>query len=245
MRILILASFAIAISAQAEIENELIRHFPDHTHTASVFSVGTAWDSAYYLEGRNSLDGDSIASVNLETNYQNFIAGLWYGNSPESTYDETNLYLEYGFTLAEFEFFVGYTGLVFLSDDTFDHDLSAGFSTPELTGEFVASVQVLRTLRGDGFYYSGSLSREFTPLEHFSLTPSVTFNFNNDYIGEGSEGLDHILFRLDASYEIDHTWTLEAFAAFSMSIKSNLIDNPDDELLEDFFFAGTSLSYSL
>lgn len=239
----LLALAVFAGTLHAELENELTRHLPDHTHTDSLLTATLGWESAYYLEGRNSLDGDSIASANLELNYKNFIAGAWYGFSPESDYDEANFYLEYGFELGGFEAFIGYTGLLFLSDDTFDHDLSIGVNTPELPGGLVASATAIRTLRGDGVYYTAALSREFNPLTHLTLAPSISVNFNNDYIADGGEGLDHLLFRLDASYEIDHRWILEGFLAYSMAVDSNSNNHPDDELLEDFVFAGISLIY--
>ena len=66
-----------------------------HAHKAHKDLAGHAhvgWESRYFSEGRDALDGKSLWTGSVELGYKHFSGGVWYGRSSNHAYNE----LQYG-----------------------------------------------------------------------------------------------------------------------------------------------------
>jgi hypothetical protein len=87
-----------------------------HAHDSPEFHIHTGWQSRYFSEGRDALDGDSIWASSFEFGLEHLAAGFWYGKSPDQSYDELQLSLALTQTFGDFETYIGYTHYIFPFD---------------------------------------------------------------------------------------------------------------------------------
>ena len=82
-----------------------------HSHKDLTGHTHIGWESRYFSEGRDALEGSSIWTGSIELGYDHLSGGVWYGRSSNHRYDE----LQYSLNLSEetghFSFYAGYTHL--------------------------------------------------------------------------------------------------------------------------------------
>ena len=79
-------------------EAETIQPFEKiHTHKSFEAHMHGGWESRYFSEGRDALDGKSLWVGSFEFGYDHFSGGVWYGRSSNHSYDE----LQYSFALTQ------------------------------------------------------------------------------------------------------------------------------------------------
>jgi hypothetical protein len=83
---------------------------------AWAFHLHSDYESRYASEGRDSLDGDSLASGTFEAAWDAVSLGAWYGISPEQSYDELQLSTALSWDWKDLEWYVAYTHLRFPQD---------------------------------------------------------------------------------------------------------------------------------
>ena len=59
-----------------------------HAHQSFEAHAHTGWESLYFSEGRDALNGKSLWTGSLEVGYDHFSGGVWYGRSSDHQYDE-------------------------------------------------------------------------------------------------------------------------------------------------------------
>ena len=90
----ILFALGIIVSAASAHDAETSQPFErPHAHEAFEGHVHFGWDSHYFSEGRDNLDGDSLWAASLELAWEHLSVGAWYGISPDQDYDELQLSL--------------------------------------------------------------------------------------------------------------------------------------------------------
>ena len=85
-------------------------------HSTFDAHVHGGWDSRYFSEGRDALGGESLWTGTLEMGYDHLSGGIWYGESSNNLYDEWQYSLALTQQANGFEFYLGYTHLVFAKD---------------------------------------------------------------------------------------------------------------------------------
>ena len=70
---------------------------PIHSHDELMIDLDAGWESRYFSEGRDALDGKSLWTGALSLGYNHFSGGVWYGRSSSHNYDE----LQYNLSLSE------------------------------------------------------------------------------------------------------------------------------------------------
>lgn len=66
------------------------------------------------------MDGDSLFSGSFEMGWQHLAGGVWYGYSPDQSYDELQITLALTHSIGDFSFYGGYTHLPALFRDPAD-----------------------------------------------------------------------------------------------------------------------------
>ena len=92
------------------------------------FGASAKWESKYVTEGRDNLGDGGIITFEGAAEWEGLTAGAWLAVGDSESYQELDLYIEYGFATGPIEAYVGYTRLEFLQDDEGDNEVGFGFS---------------------------------------------------------------------------------------------------------------------
>ncbi|CAA6693259.1 MULTISPECIES: porin [unclassified Lentimonas] len=215
----------------------------DHSQFPIEFCVASAWDSHYVSEGRDNLDGNSLASIEATASYEGFTVGAWGAESPDQDYREYNYWLEYSYEWQAFTFTVGYTYLDFDTDKAHDNEVSfyIGYTLP---CEVELEIGGYYSDENSGCFYEAILSREFEVMDQLNLLPFIQLGYNDDYIAEGHNGLNNLTLGLECNCALTEQFSIGAYVAQNIAIDADTKKHADDHLLDDFAYFGLNASYS-
>jgi hypothetical protein len=205
----------------------------------------TDLESRYASEGRDSLDGDAIASGTFELSWDAISAGLWYGKSPDQSYDELQLSTAFTWGWKDLEYYVAYTHLRFPHEGGHDHELGAGVSWSGLPAGMTLSLHGYHSVEAAGSFVVSSLSREFDLYDRLQLTPAIVYGINQGYVADGHDGPNHVELRLAGTYSLSSALKLTAHLSYSFALDRDAVRYAEDALLKDFFHIGIGLAYDL
>ena len=112
---------------------------------------GLLWESRYVSEGRNNLEAGGLVSGEIDFGWDSLVAGIWFAVGDSVSYEELNLYLEYGFGLGPLEAHAGYTRLEFPADNESDDEFHFGIAYGDLPFLTVALNYTYSIEAGGGF----------------------------------------------------------------------------------------------
>lgn len=204
----------------------------------------TGWESHYFTEGRDLLDGDSLIVNHMALGWESVSGEIWYGASPDQSYDELQLTLVAAQTIGDLEFYVGYTHLQFPSDNLKDNEVGTGVACSNLPAGFEIAVDAYHSFEADGFFAELSAAREFTVTEELMVVCSCVYGLNNGYVADGHDGSNHIGLQLGFNYRIFESVSIIAHVTQSWALERDL-NFPGDEALVDFFHGGFGIQWSL
>ena len=205
------------------------------------FHLHTDYESRYVLEGRDSLDGDGLATATFEAAWNVVSVGMWYGISPDQSYDEFQISTAVSGDWRGLEWHVACTHLRFLADEAHDTEIGTGVSWAGLPWGLALALDANYSTDAEGAFLEATLDREFRVFEHLRLTPSMAFGMNQGFVADGHDGANHIALRFDGEYPLTRTTSLVAHIGYNFAIDSDADEHPDDELLRDFLHVGIGL----
>ena len=213
-----------------------------HDHSTFNAHSHAGWESRYFSEGRDALNGKSLWNSSLELGYDHFSGGVWYGRSSNHQYDE----LQYNFALSqeidEYSFYAGYTHLLFPKDDASDDEWSMGISYKGLPFGLTTSLDGCYSMDAKGTFYEWSNTKEFNLREDLNLSFSGTLGWNEGYVADGHNGLNFFSLRSGVEKILSDNFSLTGHGVNSWAI------DPDknlagDQSLKDFFHFGVGVEY--
>ena len=81
--------FLVITHAVLAHDAEISRPFQKfHAHQIFESHSHAGWESRYFSEGRDALNGKSLWAGSFELGYDHFSGGVWYGRSSDHSYDE-------------------------------------------------------------------------------------------------------------------------------------------------------------
>jgi len=203
----------------------------------------TAWDSRYFLEGRDSLNGDSILSNSIEFTYDRFSVGAWYGVSPEQDYNELQLSFTVSQEIGEVELYAGLAHFRTPFDGGEDNEIGIGgvWTGSPLDLEF--GIDAYYSLNLEGFFTNLSVTKTFSLSDNLDLETSVVAGINQDYIADGHDGINHITPAFALNYSFTEAFSLQTHLVYSFAVGRDK-SLPGDELLKDFLHGGAGLHWN-
>lgn len=241
-RLLIICLVNTMAASGHETEAQLPFKHP-HAHDSVEWHAHLGWESRYFSEGRDALDGDSLFTGSFEVGWQHLAAGVWYGYSPDQRYDELQLTVALTQSIGDFEFYGGYTYLRFPFDDSYDNELGIGVAWAGLPLDIELSADLYYSFDADGYFTEISVSREFAVTDQLSLHLSSPFGINQGYVADGHDGANHLALRLGLEYALSSSVSLTAHATQSWSLDRNGSLAGDEQLI-DFFHGGVGLQWT-
>ena len=223
-----------ALGHDAEAELPLGR---GHSHESVIGHVHVGWDSHYASEGRDALDGDSLWTASAEFSWEHLAGGIWYGSSPDQSYDELQLTLGLSQKIGEVEFYGGYTYLRFPFDGTDDHELGAGLVWSELPLGLALAADVSYSSEAEGYFAEFSMFRELQLSDQWSLEAAGVFGVNQGYVSDGHDGANHFALGLSTEYALTEEYSILSHVSYNWAAGREP-DASGDELLVNFFHGG-------
>jgi hypothetical protein len=214
-----------------------------HAHESPEGHAHLGWESRYFSEGRDSLNGDSLFVSSFEMGLKHLAGGVWYGYSPDQRYDELQLTLAFTQSIGDFEFYGGYTHLRYPFDGSHDNEIGAGIAFSGLPMDVGLSADLYYSLDAEGYFAEIVASREFTITDRFALSFSAPFGINQGYVADGHDGANYVALRLGLEYAISDSISVTAHSTYSWALGRNAASPGDDQLI-DFFHAGIGLEWS-
>lgn len=209
------------------------------------FGLEFGWDSRYMSEGRSNLGSDGLVATHAEAACQALTLGTSYVSSPDTDYTELNLAVELSASLGDWEGYVGYTHLAFLSDDEDDHEIGAGLAFTALPVGLALGLDGYYSFESEGTFLETSLGGEYAVFEGVSLSPALVMGFNSGYIADGHDGANHVALALGFAAELKACVALEGYVAYTWGIDADAETYADDESLEDAAHAGIAVRCKL
>ncbi|MEO0446687.1 MAG: hypothetical protein AAF191_11495 [Verrucomicrobiota bacterium] len=216
-------------------------HDPEPAMGASLIG---GWDSHYVLEGRDTLEGDSLWSYTLEGTYKNWTAWFWHAESPDVDFTELNVGIEYGLSVGDWDLYASYLHLQFLTDEDQDHEFGFGVAYNGLPWGIVPAVDWYHSIEANGSYTALSVSREMEVCEGLVLTPSIFGGFNSGYLSDGHRGSDHVATMLEAAVPLSERLEFGAYLAYSWAVDRDVATFEEDAALIDFLYGGAAFTLS-
>ena len=217
----------------------------EKTHAHGTFDAHAhgGWESRYFSEGRDALDGNSLWTGTVELGYDHFSGGVWYGRSSNHKYDEWKYSLALTQESNGIEFYLGYTYLDFSKDHESDSEWSAGISYDELPFALETSLDGSYSTDAEGTFFEWSTAREFNLSETLQLSLSGILGWNEGYVSDGHDGLNFFAFRTGAKVNLSEKLSLVAHGNQSFAVDRDPTLS-GDQLLKDFFHLGLGLEWS-
>jgi hypothetical protein len=240
---LIIIHFCITFTVTAHEPEVQLPFERPHTQGSLEGHLHTAWESRYFSEGRDSLDGDSLWTSSFELGRGHFSGGVWYGLSPDRNYDELQLMLGLTETIGDFEFYVAYTHLQFPSSDLYDNEIGIGSSWSGLPLSLEIGADAYYSFDIKGSFWELALKHNIKISDRLSLASSAIFGVNQGYVPDGHDGANHFALRIGTLYALTKSLSVTAHTAYSWALNSDTTLSGDDQLI-DFFHGGVGLQWS-
>ena len=236
--------FTCVVSVASGHDGEASQPFDrPHAHDDLEGHVHVGWESHYFSEGRDSLDGDSLWATSLELAWEHLSFGVWYGLSPDQTYDELQLSLGVTQEFGDLEVSLGYTHLRFPFENGHDNEIGLGLTWNGLPWVVELASEVYYSFDAEGLFGELGVSREFALADRLTLGFEGIFGLNQGYVPDGHDGANHVALRVGLGYELTESLTLSAHGVYSWALDHDA-SAPDDETLIDFFHGGIGLEWS-
>ena len=237
MKLFMTLSFGFAHDAETTQPFEKI-----HAHKSFEAHIHGGWESRYFSEGRDALDGKSLWVGSFEFGYDHFSGGVWYGRSSNHSYDELQYSLALTQEVENLQVYFGYTHLVFSIDDESDDEWSVGIRYAELPFNLDTSLDACYSMDAAGTFIEWSNSREFNLSEELGFSLSGILGWNDGYVSDGHDGLNYGSLRMGTEKTISKNVSLVGHGAYSWAIDKD--ENlPGDQQLGDFFHLGLGLEW--
>ncbi|NWK55209.1 hypothetical protein HW115_06280 [Verrucomicrobiaceae bacterium N1E253] len=214
-----------------------------HAHENLEVQVHTTWESRYFSEGRDALDGDSLWATGFDAGWNHLTAGVWYGVSPEQSYNELQLSLGMTQSFGDFSVSAGYTHLRFPSDGAYDNELGLGLGWSNLPLDLELALDVYYSFDAQGAFSEVVLIKPVELTDGCDLYLSGVFGMNHGYVSDGHDGANHLALRAEFDCSLSEDCSLVLHGSYSWALDEDS-GAPGDELLRDFFHGGVGLRWS-
>ncbi len=201
------------------------------------------WESRYFSEGRDALDGDSLWVSSLELGWENFTSGVWYGRSPDQDYDELQLSLGVSQSIGDVEFYAAFTHLRTPFDGLDDNEIGAGFSWTGLPNGIEFTGDAYYSLDAEGSFWEFAMSRAFVVSDELTLNASGIFGLNQGYVSDGHDGANHFAIAMGSEYAISESISITLHIVHSWALDRD-VSLPGDSQLIDFSHASLGMQFS-
>lgn len=236
--IFFLSVFFKQVGASESESSRPIKFLQSHKNIETYAHVG--WESRYILEGRDSLDGESLWSSNVEASYDDLFGEIWYGRSSNDSFRELHFGLGVIQRIENMEYYISYTHLLFPVEEISDSEWGAGFSYDALPFGLASGLDLVYSVDAKGTFFEWTTSKSVQIFDLWKSSFGTTLGWNQDFVSDGHDGWNHISLNANGRRALSDGLGLVLHGAQSCAINRDLSFEGDISL-KDFFHFGVSL----
>jgi len=203
-------------------------------------NIDLAWESRYVSEGRDNLDGESLAGMTFQAALRGLALGGWYAASPDVDYREFNAFTAYAAEWNGIAAYLSFTHLMFLTEEEHDNEAGGGIAYTALPGDLTLGLDGCYSFEAEGCFYELCLGGEYA-VQRITLAPCAALGLNSGYIADGHDGVNNFTLSIEASTPIREGLDLAVRLAYTWGIDADPAEYPGDENLKDFAYLGVAL----
>lgn len=178
-------------------------------------NITAMWESKYVSEGRDNLNSGGIFSFEATSGYKNLTGGAYFATADRESYEELNLFVEYGFELKSVEGYFGYTRLEFINDDEYDNEISLGIAVNSIS-YMIPALDYTYSDKATGGFLEFSLRSEIKFMEgQLILEPYILEGFDFGYASEAYDGPNNFQVGMDFTLTFINSVNMVGSAAHS------------------------------
>ncbi len=236
--IFLLSVFFKQVGANESESSRPIKFLQSHKNIETYAHVG--WESRYILEGRDSLDGESLWSSNVEASYEDLFGEIWYGRSSNNSFREFHLGLGLIQKNEILEYYLVYTHLLFPIDKSSDSEWGAGFSYDALPFGLASGLDLVYSVDAKGTFFEWTTSKSVQISDLWESSFGTALGWNQDFVSDGHNGWNHISLTANGRRTLSDRLSLVLHGAQSWAMNRDLSFEGDISL-KDFFHFGVSV----
>ena len=236
--------FVLCVSHVSASDSVNLDHvISDDSSSALEGELAVGWDSAFFSEGRDDLDGDSLFSTAVNLSWDRFSFGIWHGYSPDQDFDELELSVGVSHNIGNVDFGLGYTYVRSFpgADDDNEFGFSVAWSDAPLDLDLAA--EIYYSDNSEGSFLEVSATRHLWANDDFHVDLSSIVGFNLGFVEDAHDGPNHVALQLAGEYTLTSSLALTAHTTYSWAIDEDSALEGDEQL-ENFFHAGVGLVWS-
>ena len=215
-----------------------IKFLQSHKNIETYAHVG--WESRYILEGRDSLDGESLWSSNIEASYEDFFGEIWYGRSSSNDFRELHLGVGVIQRTENMEYYISYTHLLFPVEEISDSEWGAGLSYDALPFGFASGLNLVYSMDAKGTFFEWTTSKSVKISDLWESSLGTVLGWNHDFVSDGHDGWNQILLNANGRRALSDRLSLVLHGVQSWAMNRDL-SFEGDVSLKDFFHFGVSV----
>lgn len=171
------------------------------------------------------------------------MAGAWYVNSTEQTYDELHLSLAYTQQVGDLTWYAGVTHLRTPFNGEEDNELSLGVAYSGLPYEVEIAVDTYYSLNAEGSFTEFSIGKSHDLSEALTVSVNSVLGMNQGYVSDGHDGVNHLALGAGLDYAMTEELVLSTHVTWSNALRKES-GRAGDEALKDFFHVGAGLGWT-
>ena len=206
--------------------------YPESAGDTLAMGVASRYESRYFSEGRDALDGEPLWVNSIDIAYGILGAELWYGQSPDSEYDELQLTLAATQTFGEIEVTMGFTLFEFPFEDASDEEVGIGLVIPDLPMKVEFALDAYYSFEAEGYFVELTLTREVISNERFSAGAVAILGNNQGYVSDGHDGANHFALGVEAALPMGETLAITLHVARSWALGRDAGLDGDQQLVD-------------
>ena len=190
--------------------------------------VTSAWENKYVSEGRDNLESGGLFSFDIFTTWQQLTLGGWFAQGDSQSYQEVNLYIEYGFEFYSFDSYINYTRLEFPKENEKDNEYAIGLAYSELTN-ITPSIDYTWSSNSDGGFLELSLNARLDLQKpHVVINPYILQAFDFGYATSDHDGPNNLQVGIEAMINLNNYARLSLHVNHSFAQEDIEQDDMDD-----------------
>lgn len=205
-------------------------------------AMSTRYESRYFSEGRDALDGDSLWVNSIGIGYGMLGCEIWYGNSPDSEYDELQVSLAASYGIDNIEITAGFTYFEFPFEDADDKEVGVSVVIADTPFGTEIALDAYYSFEAGGYFAEVSLGKEIVSLENFSANLTAILGNNQGYVSDGHDGANHFAVVLAAEIQLSKSLVLGLHSAYSWALDRDIQLEGDQQLI-DFLHGSIGLQW--
>lgn len=184
------------------------------------WKMETNWESQYFSQGRDNLDGAPLSTVTVGFEENKFSGGFWFGQSTQVDYREYQSFLEYTESFADIDVTLNATQVQFVGTDETDQELGLSLVWNEVAWGVSLALDSYYSVESEGWFGEIGFSKHLEYFEKLHYDISASLGYNMGYVSDGHLGINNAELVWAFEYHMNSRVSVVGYTAYSWALGS-------------------------